>query len=875
MLLPHAYRWTIPLLAALSAGAAVPLAAQQPAPAVILAAPAPSLAAPEAERTLKATRAPRAPVMDGRDDDEIWRTAPAYTALRQYAPREDAPPTFPTEFRVAYDDVALYVFVRAHDPHPDSIVHELARRDQESATDAISIFIDSYDDRRTAYEFGVNADGARGDVLWYADVKSDASWDAVWQVATRRESDGWTAEFRIPFSQLRYPDGRVHTFGFALERIVARLDEHDAWPTFRLSRNGVVSQFGQLTGIAGIATSHPLELTPYIVARNADRARTTGYGRAQQETLGGDLRYGLASSLTLDATVNPDFGQVEADPSVLNLTSVETFLPEKRPFFLEGKGLYQLDLNCTRVDCESEALFYSRRIGRAPQLLGLYGDAASPGTTPIAAAAKLTGRSAGGLSVGVLDAVTERVVGGAAPAGLAGVPTLEPRTSYAVARVQQELAGGRGGVGVMATAVNRALDGWSADSLRRSAYAGAADFRLRLLGGQYELAGYVAGSRVAGSRAAIGATQRDAVHLYQRPDGGPGYDSTRTWLTGDAESLTFGKYGGGITRFQTSYDRTSPGFEVNDVGYLQRADLQLWTNYGALLFNEPTRLYRSLELHFNNYNAWNAAGLRLQTAVNGSAHATLRANNWQLYAGATAADLGGSFSDRAARGGPARRKSPSFEPYGGFAGDSRRRLVPALDVDYTTGSEGHTHDLLVNPSLALRVATGVQASVGARLADNHDDAQWYGAFSDTAGTTHYSLAHLDQRTVALTGRVSYTATPDLSLDLYAAPYVSAGRYSRIRQLSATPWAWRYDDRTIPYVPPAGSADGFEFAQLRADAVLRWEYRPGSTLFLVWTHGRDGSADAASDASWAARYRGLFQLHPENTFLLKVAYRLGR
>ncbi len=692
-------RTTIPLALALSVSGAAALAAQQSAPAALLT---PSTAGPalpaEAARTVSALRTPRAPVIDGRDDDEIWRTAPAYTAFRQFSPREGAAPTFPTEFRVAYDDVALYVFVRAHDPHPDSIVHALTRRDQPPATDGISVFIDSYHDGRTGYEFAVDPDGARGDVLWYADDQSDASWDAVWQVATRRERDGWTAEFRIPFSQLRYPAAPEHTFGFAVERVVARLGENDAWPTFRPSRNGVVSQFGRLTGIRGIPAAHPLELSPYTVAQNADRPVAGGHRRAQQETAGGDLRYGLASSLTLAATVNPDFGQVEADPSVLNLSSVETFLPEKRPFFLEGKGLYQLDLNCTQVDCEGEALFYSRRIGRAPQLQALYGASGSPGTTPIAAAAKVAGRSASGLSLGLLDAVTERVVGGAAAAGDGtSAATLEPRTNYAVARVQQDVRGGRGAVGLMATAVDRALDRWSVDSLRRSAYAAAADFRLRFGGEQYELAGSLAASRVAGSRAAIAATQRDPVHLYQRPDGSLGYDSLRTWLTGDAESLTFGKYGGGSTRLQTSYHRESPGFEVNDVGYLQRADLQLWTNFAALVLSEPTRLYRSLELDFNNYNSWNAAGLRLQTAVNGSVHMRLRASNWRLYAGATAADLAGAFSDRASRGGPARRKSPTVEPFGGFAGDSRRAVVPALDIDYSTGAEGRTHDLLVEP----------------------------------------------------------------------------------------------------------------------------------------------------------------------------------
>ncbi len=826
-----------------------------------------SVPAAEAARTVTAIRAPRAPALDGRDDDAIWRNAPRYAGLRQFSPREDAAPTFPTEFRVAYDDAALYVFVRAYDPHSDSSVHALARRDQAVPTDEISVLIDSYNDGRTGYEFAVSLDGVRSDVLWYADTRSDTAWDAVWQVSTHRESDGWTAEFRIPFSQLRFPSAPSHTFGFAVKRVVARLNESDAWPTFRPSRNGVVSQFGRLTGITGIAAARLVELTPYALAKNAQRARAHGYGRAQEQTVGGDLRYGLSSNLTLDATVFPDFGQVEADPSVLNLSTTETFLPDKRPFFLAGKGLYRFDLNCTQVYCQNEALFHSRRIGRTPQLLGLYGDAGSPATTPIAAAAKLTGRSAGGLSLGLLDAVTERVAGGA--------PTLEPRTNYAVARVQQDLAGGRGGVGLMATAVERALDGWSVDSLRRNAYAAAVDFRLRFGGSQYELAGSVVASRVGGSRAALAATQRDAVHAYQRPDAGLPFDSTRTSLLGDAESLTLGKYGGGITRFETSYNRQSPGFEVNDIGYLQRADVQSWTSFGALVFNEPTRLYQRLELGLNNYNAWTAAGLHLQTFLDGSGHLVLRSSNWRLNAGVALYGLGGTFCDRCTRGGPARRVSPGFEQCGSVSGDTRRALVPSVMIDHYTGAEGRSHWLSVTPSLVLRVATGIQGSLGAAFTENRDDAQWYGAFTDAGGATHYSFAHLDQRTVGLTGRLSYTPAPDLTLELYAAPFVSSGRYSRIRELSRTPGAWSYDARFAPFVAPASSPDGFEFSQLRANTVLRWEYRPGSTLFLVWTHGRDGSADAASDRSWLDGYRGLFQLHPENTFLLKAAYRIGR
>jgi len=522
-----------------------------------------------------AVRATHPVVIDGRDDDDVWRLAPPITQFREFQPKEDGDPRFPTEAKVAYDDRYLYVFIRAFDPHPDSILKLLARRDVRAATDQLKIMVDSYHDRRSGFEFAVNPAGVKRDYAIYNDSQEDDAWDAVWDVATQVDSLGWTAEFAIPLSQLRYVPRATNTFGFAVWRDIQRYGDRVSWPLYRNSQAGITSQLGELTGFEGLPSPRRPEIAPYVVTKNVSVPTAGTFDRSQKVTGGADFKYGLTPNLTLDATVNPDFGQVEADPAVLNLSVFETFFQERRPFFVQGAGIFRFDVNCSAVnDCSTgEGLFYSRRIGRSPQLAD-YGDASSAAATTIYGAAKLTGRLPGGQTIGVLDAVTGR------EAGTLG-RTMEPATNYAVVRGQQDLRGGESGIGFMLTAVHRNQDASTWDSLRHSAYAGGLDFRHRFPGRKYQLSGSLDLSRVTGTPSAIAVTQRDPVHYYQRPGAGVTYDPTRTSLWGDAEELKFGKVGGGITRFETSYQRRSQGFEVNDLGFLLQADQQSWNTWFA------------------------------------------------------------------------------------------------------------------------------------------------------------------------------------------------------------------------------------------------------------------------------------------------------
>ena len=817
-----------------------------------------------------AVRAPSAPEIDGRGDDAVWQGAPRFSAFRQFEPRVDVDPSFRTEFQIAYDERNLYAFVRMYDPHPDSIMHALTRRDVRGPSDQVKLLIDSYGDRRTGFEFAVNPDGVKRDYAISNDAEEDDSWNGIWDVAAVVDSLGWAAEFRIPLSQLRYARTERHTFGFGVWRDIERYRERVSWPLWSPTRAGLASQLGRLAGLAGLGSARRLEVTPYAVTKNVQRVRPDArFGRDQQMTFGGDLKFGVTPNVTLDATVNPDFGQVEADPAVVNLTAFETFFAERRPFFVEGTGLYQFQLNCyIVVDCSTnEGLFYSRRIGRSPTLRDVYGDATTASWTPIAAATKLTGRTGKGLSFGMLEAVTPRVEG-------AGDRTVEPLTNYAVFRAQQDLRGGEAGVSVIGTAVHRSLDGLTDPFLHRTAYATGATFRNRFHHRQYEVAGQIAASHVTGSPAVIHRTQRSPVHYYQQPGDDLAVDSTRTSLFGHSEQIKFGKYGGGITRFETSLVRQSAGFEVNDIGFLRRADVVDWSTWAALSFRDARGIYRWAQVNGNHWETWNTSGTRLENALNFNGHMGLR-NNWDVHLGGTFARLTESYCDRCTRGGPPLRQSRAVYPWGGVNTDSRRTVSGGLWVNLNHADEGRTRGASFSPYVSFRLSPQLQINVGTGLSRQRDNTQWFGNFADSAGVTHYTFARLRQRTASVSTRLNYTATPDLSFEFYGQPFVATGTYSDVREVSATPGADAYADRFRPYAPPADARLAFKFTQLRTNAVVRWEYRPGSTLFVVWAHGRQHSSSESGEQSWARDYRDLFGLHPDNTFLVKLAYWLNR
>jgi hypothetical protein len=830
------------------------------------------------------------PRLDGRIDEAIWATAPVARDFVQYQPDPGRPASQRTEARVLYGDDALWIALRAFDTAPDSVVGQLTRRDQHSYSDVLGVVIDSYFDRRTAFHFEANPVGVKRDMYRFDDTAEDTGWDAVWDVATTVDDLGWSAEFRIPLSQLRFRDAPEQTWGINFLRVIARHDETVLWAPTSRDEAAIVSRFGELRGIRDLDPPRRIELAPYTVAR-LERApgdeddpfyrKNATFGSA-----GADLKVGITTDLTLNVTINPDFGQVEADPAQVNLTAYETFLPERRPFFVEGSNLFRFSLALGDGDDAVESLFYSRRIGRAPQ-----GEADDRGgwvdadrQTTILGAWKLSGKTSGGLSIGLLHAVTAEESAEVAPAeGGRFDEAIEPFTNTSMARVQQDFREGRTAVGFIGTAVSREAEVADALGLRTGAYTAGVDWRHRFGADRFEVRGYVLGSHIRGSAAAIEEAQRSSARYFQRPDADHvEVDPTRTSLSGASATLDFSKVTGGHWRFGTGVQTRSPGFDANDAGYLREADYTSGFLYLGYDQSAPQGPFRRWRLNTNAWSSWSYGGERYASGgnVNGNFQLT---SFWGGYLGLNR-EWGG-LSNGVLRGGPAFRRESRWNGWGGVYSDSRRAVQVDLSTWWSVRPESDSWSVGLAPGVGWRPSGRLTVSVGPSLERNVDDRQWIDRIGEDAPA--YVFGRLDQTTVGLTARADLAFSPTLSLQVYAQPFVSAGEYSGFKRVT-DPGANRYADRFAPVAVTLdetagayrGDVDGdgtedafdrpdFNVREFRSNTVLRWEYRPGSTLYLVWAQGRSGEGrpglfDARDD------FRGIFS-RPSNTLMVKVSY----
>jgi hypothetical protein len=801
--------------------------------------------------TGRAVRATRAPVVDGRGDDVAWTTAPAITAFRQFDPSEDAPTSFRTETRIVYDDRNLYVLVRAFDPAPDSIISLLSRRDVKTSSDQIKIIIDAYKDRRTGVEMAINPAGVKRDFSIYSDVIEDQTWDGVWDAAATIDSLGWSAEFAVPFSQLRFNNLPRHEFGFGVWRDIARRNQRDSWPGYRASARTLMAQMGTITGIEGITSPSRVELLPYAVLKSVPQP-TTIPAPNQREIQGGlDVKAGVGPNLTLDATVNPDFGQVEADPAVLNLSAFEIRFDERRPFFQEGAGLYRCGGPC-------EGTFYSRRIGRTPQLRTSDAD---PLFTNILGAAKLTGRYGPGNALGVVNAVTERVRG-------VGGRTVEPLTNYLVVRGVREMRAGQSQLGVQLIDVRRSLDTATSPYLRRSATTAVVQGYTRFAANAWEFMAYSGINRVEGSRNAIALTQRSSVHYYQRPDHEERYDTTRTSLGGYVIAGGVKQVGGRV-RYENNVRYASSGLELNDLGLVNLVNDVSFRQTVDLRQTAPTRLFRSSFSTGSFETHWTTGGLLAAQVLSLHASASLN-NNWGGAITGSVSDVGGPYCVSCARGGPALRQSRKQGLRFDVVGDPRPQLVPRAAYRFGVSDEGRSWYRGGDAGVDLRIASRFSTSLSTSYDHVVNDQQWVANYGATlSDTTHFTFARLDQDILTVTARANWTATPALSFQFYGQPFVSAGAYSKWREL-ASPRADLYDARFKSYGSGA-SPNGFNVKRFNTNAVLRWEYRPGSALFVVWQQGRIQD-DLNAGTFQASRDVGdLFASRPINTVLIKMSY----
>ncbi len=868
-----------------------------------------------------ATRLDGSISIDGRLDEAAWRLATPVTRFRQYQPDEGEPASLPMEVRLLYDATALYVGARMR--QPGGVAAPLARRDQlldangnngsfnSLTTDKLIVELDPYHNHIDNAWFEVNPAGVKGDQF-----NGDASWDPIWEAAARVDSLGWTAEMRIPYSQLRFSRDAAQVWGLQIWRYVDRVNERDMWSFWRQNASGGPAFYGEVAGLDVTHRPRQFELLPYAVAGGTFKRAASGDpyhdAREMRFSAGADIKYLLTSNLTLDATLNPDFGQVEVDPASLNLSAYETYYDEKRPFFIAGSSAFGFGgMRCMFCSNSSGlSAFYSRRIGRPPQLDGVVQDHAeyadTPDNTTILGAAKITGRAQGGYTIGVLDALTSQETAHYLPTVGAQEATqvVEPLTNYFVGRVKKDFNEGSTWVGGILTSTKRRMtDGVVSDRLHSHAEAVGVDWRHYWHRRDYSWMGSVLISNVAGSAAAVANTERSSAHYFTRPDRqvtGDGlfsvrYDPAATSLRGYGLFTRVGKDGGTLL-WEAMANVRSPGFEVNDLAYLSRADYQWFNGNIGGNWTTPTGWYRNIFTSIGGATQYNYDGDRTYTQLQ-AYYGMEFLNYWNLR-------LFGihnvpSYDDRLTRGGPVVKRAGYDVGHVQVSTDARRRAVFDISVEAARGVDAPTHSLTIQPGIALKPAPNVFIQLSPTYARDEGDAQYVTAIADPTATafygTRYVFGFVRTKTVSLDTRINWTFTPNLTLQLYAQPFIASGDYISFREfarprgiekleLGTDIGTVTYDQSANTYLIDPDGAGGaapftldnpdFTTRSLRGTAVLRWEYRPGSTLYFVWTQQRSGY-DPVGSFDFASARSAILGDRPTNVFQIKATYWLGR
>ncbi|MCU0285145.1 MAG: carbohydrate binding family 9 domain-containing protein [Acidobacteria bacterium] len=839
------------------------------------------------------------PLIDGSLNEPVWNSVEWSSNFIQRAPEDGQKPTLETSFKILYDDKNLYVGIRAFDNEPGKIDNRLARRDH-FAGDWVEINIDSYFDHLTAFSFTITAAGVKGDeaISNNGDIW-DSSWNPVWYAGTRIDEKGWTAEMKIPFSQLRFADKEKHTWGLQVNRRLFRKEELSSWQRIPSDAPGWVHLFGELHGLEGIKNPKQIELVPYLASKYETFARVEGNpfadGNATGFDGGLDGKIGLTSDLIFDFTVKPDFGQVEADPSEVNLTAFETFFSEKRPFFIEGKNILNFQITSRGANFTRDNLFYSRRIGSLPHYQPAVNDNEfidMPINTDILAAAKLTGKTKNGWSIAVLDSITAKEKALIDSLGQRREETVEPFTNYFVLRMQKDYRNGDSQLGGMFTATNRDINEPNLDFLHRSAYSGGFDLRHSWKNKTYYLIVKTLFSHVTGSREAILETQQSSRRYYQRPDAEHiSVDPERTSLTGHGGTISAGKEGNGSFLYSAGVTWRSPGLELNDVGYLRTADRIMqwaWLGYKTL---KPFSIFRNLNVTFNQSKGWDFGGTNLFDSGNVNFSLVFK-NYWMLSGG-----INRNFNELSTtelRGGPALICPGSWSQWLSLQTDSRKKMYFMFDVVFSRGNDSAFRSESYSGNIVLRPTNALQLSMGLFIERNKRELQYVDTLSYNLDP-RYIFAAIDQKTVALTFRFDITITPDLSIEFYGQPFISAGKYSNFKRI-ISPRAGRFNDRfqsfsadEISFNPGEElfyfdeNGDGkfdystaqpdFNFRQFRSNLVIRWEYKPGSIIFLIWSQGRTEGL-STGNFSFRDDFRDLFKVPPHNVFLLKFSYRFN-
>ncbi len=836
--------------------------------------------------------------IDGILSERVWH-GPGFTKFVERDPNEGTKPTQATEVWVAYDEQAIYVAARMYDNAPDSIVARLARRDTKVSSDYFVFYVDPYHDRRSGFYFAINAAGTIGDGVLYNDDWSDNTWDGVWEGKARIDSLGWTAEMRIPFSQLRFEHDSSYVWGVDFERFIGRSNEDDYVVYTPKNSSGFVSRFIDLVGISEINTHRPIELLPYFTAKaeylNAGNGNPFNDGSRYTPGIGGDFKAGIGNNLTLDGTINPDFGQVEVDPAIVNLSDIQTYYSEKRPFFIEGADIFNNfgsggSNNFWNFNFGNPQFFYSRRIGRAPEGSIPSADFVDePDGTSIIGAAKLTGRIGDGWTIGTIHAVTASENARVDTAGSIFNVPVEPLTYYGVVRARKETNDGRQGIGFISSLSER---DFKADTLRDQLNSSAAVFALdgwTFLDHDKEwvLTGWTGMSRVSGDRTRMITLQESEPHYLQRPDAGYlHFDSSATSMTGYAGRFWLNKQKGNVY-VNAAVGFIDPRFDVNDLGFMWRGDELNGHVVAGYQWTEPGTFARSAYLFGAIYRSYDYGmketgnGYFIFSHVQLLNYYSVNATSW--YNPQT-------VSDYSTRGGPRILNLPGwgFDVWAGS--DDRKPWILSVEVNPSSYQTGD-HDATYSINVQWIPQPNVSFSFGPSYEQSNWDAQWVGNFLDpaAAGTygQRYVFATLGQKTLSANVRLDWTFTPQLSLQFYAQPLISAGNYHNYKEL-AKPGSYDFnffgrngttitEEEGTYQVDPGGQGAPFTFSDpdfnyksLRGDAILRWEYTPGSTLYLVWTQNRTDS-QYPGFMEINRDLRSLVAARPDNIFLVKFTY----
>lgn len=859
--------------------------------------------------------------IDGVLDDLGWKTVEWAGDFIESQPDENTPPSQKTNFKIMYDQKFLYVAYKCFDDEPDKIEKRLSRRDG-FAGDRITLILDTYHDKRTAFSFTITAAGVKGDEFVSQNGNNwDSSWNPIWYAASAIDSEGWTAEIKIPLSQVKFGKSEEQVWGLQINRMLFRKDERSVWQRIPRDASGFISEFGELHGLINLEAQKQLEIQPFAVTQldtyQAEEGNPFRDGKDFELNGGLDAKIGITNDLTLDLTVNPDFGQVEADPAAIALDGFQIFFREQRPFFVENKNIFDY-----QFANGFDNLFYSRRIGRSPQgsvggnpindsspVNDEYIDA--PSNTTILGAAKFSGKTKDGWSIGILESVTSREIAKIEDKdGHKREAIVEPLTNYTVGRVQKDFNKRNSFIGGIFTATNRDLgdilniDYENTDTdqtselvdlrennlntLHKSAYTGGVDFRHNWRDRKYFIEGNVVASHVEGSKEAIKHTQESLTHLFQRIDADHvEVDSNRTSLTGTGGKLVGGKSGGGNWRYEGGVFWRSPELELNDIGFLRQADdIRQFTEI-SYLFLKPTKFYRRAEIGANQSTAFDFEGNynRIQYSLEGDIN---YANNW--WTEVEMIHKPRIFTNTILRGGPRYRFSQENIAVLFFGSDRRKKF------NFTMG---HVNSFTQQNNFSFRryvlrlnyqPFNAFSMSLNPEFEENPNKTQ-YVTEQDFNNTTRYITAEIDQQTLSASIRLNYSINPNLTIQYYGQPFISRGRYTNFNYVNdATASDLRdrvtlYDQNQISFADDKYSVDedkngtvdytfdnpDFSFVQFRSNLVLRWEYIPGSEIFLVWSQGITGDGNPSKHLFRSLDNQILGQ-QPENTFLIKATYR---